>query len=477
MQLSRNQTITVFTCVYVLVRLLSFLTWNHPLLNNIIALIIIGVFAVTTFKNPERGWLILVGEFLLDGAGHFFEFSGLILRTWFMGIFALSWLWQYRHKQPYHIYLPRHILISLLIFGIFLVFAIVRGLYFGHLLIPVLQDAMLYAFLLLLFPAVDYYKHHIKTYLSLLYAFIIGSSLFSLITLAIYASGIGVLPDTYYHWFRNVASGKITDLGNHFFRIVLPEHLLLVPISIGLVSLLLLNLKQKRIWLFLFLALWTVAINFTRMYFLALVPGFLILAYKQSFKRWILVSTLSAVCLVGMFLVTHTLVSRGTSFGLDLIGIRAAGVVAPEQEVSGAIRIALLPDIIKTIRTHPWLGSGLSTEVHFVHPITKELQSRTQFDWGYLELLAELGIIGTVAYLTTLSTTIYAVWQRVRAKETLLSHKILYQGLVGGAVSLSVINSTTPALFQGFGVLFFVFLMVQIHEEHTEKPSLSSATV
>jgi hypothetical protein len=34
--------------------------------------------------------------------------------------------------------------------------------------------------------------------------------------------------------------------------------------------------------------------------------------------------------------------------------------------------------------------------------------------------------------------------------------------LLAGAISLFIINITTPALFQGFGILYFVFILVII---------------
>ncbi|HBV58325.1 MAG TPA: hypothetical protein DEB73_03655, partial [Candidatus Magasanikbacteria bacterium] len=170
------------------------------------------------------------------------------------------------------------------------------------------------------------------------------------------------------------------------------------------------------------------------------------------------------------FISTHFIASRGQSTGLELLGVRMVGVTAPVDELSGAIRMALLPDIWRTIKLHPWMGSGLGTTVSFVHPVTKILETRTQFDWGYLEMLAELGILGTLAYLIflliilcSLAHLAYSATGQFNAPGPLL------RGLLAGGAALFVINITTPALFQGFGVLYFAFvlcLVIQLSYDH-----------
>ncbi|MEK7190009.1 MAG: hypothetical protein AAB666_03475, partial [Patescibacteria group bacterium] len=153
--------------------------------------------------------------------------------------------------------------------------------------------------------------------------------------------------------------------------------------------------------------------------------------------------------------------SRGQSMGWELLGVRMGGVTAPTDELSGAIRMALLPDIWRTIKLRPWLGSGLGTTVSFVHPVTKVLEIRPQFDWGYLEMLAELGILGTLAYVIFLLIILYSLARVAYSAVGLAnSSNPLLKGLLAGGAALFAINITTPALFQGFGVLYFVFVLV-----------------
>jgi O-antigen ligase len=166
----------------------------------------------------------------------------------------------------------------------------------------------------------------------------------------------------------------------------------------------------------------------------------------------------------------HTIVSRGKSSGLELIGLRASGITTPSRDISGAIRLALLPDILHSIKKHPWLGSGLSTTVTFVNPVTNSQETRTQFDWGYLEMITELGILGTVAYLVLLSAILYNLTNRRHQQWNTI---IRGRGLAAGLVALGIINLTTPALFQGFGVVFIVYCIVWYHPVYSNADSKS----
>ncbi|MCX6780650.1 MAG: O-antigen ligase family protein [Candidatus Magasanikbacteria bacterium] len=154
-----------------------------------------------------------------------------------------------------------------------------------------------------------------------------------------------------------------------------------------------------------------------------------------------------------MFFSFHFVASRGQSIGLELLGVRVSGISAPTSDVSGAIRLALLPDIIRHIKARPLLGSGLGTTITYLDPVTQTNQIRTQFDWGYLQMITDLGILGTIAYLAFL---IIIMYQFSRAHH----NSPFARGLIAGAIALFVINITTPALFQGFGVLYFAFLIV-----------------
>lgn len=432
--------------VYALVRALSFFLIEHTLASGIIATVIVLAFSWMCWKDISLGWKLLVLELLLDGAGHFFELGGLLLRTWLLGAFAIVWLIQKNRARAFP--LPNKRLLAVLcVFTIVCIGAIVNGAVRGNSPLYIAQDVILYLFITLLFPALDSDIHWQPLYDSAFKVFIIGSAIFSALTLALYSSGQFVLQDRYYHWFRDIAAGKITDLGSHFFRVVNAEHILFVPIILVLIALLIKNSHDKKLWGLLAAALFVITINFTRIYFLALAVGAVLLFSRTHWRVWFKTCGLTIVLALVIFLGTHLVASRGTSLGLELIGIRVGGAVAP-TDPSAAIRRALLPDIKAHIAGRPLIGSGLGTEISYSDPATGEIITRTQFDWGYFEMITELGAVGTLAFLALLVLII-------RQFTTAHPHE---RGLTAGAWSFFITNITTPALFQGFGVLFFAYL-------------------
>lgn len=437
---------------YILIRALSFITYFHPWANQLIAAGLIITFSYFCFKNLKLAWLLLLTELLIDGAGHFFELQGLLLRTWLLGIFGLIWLIKKSRNRDFK--LPaRSIFISLITLGLVICGAMINGYFSGHSTTIIIQDALLFAFLGLLFPAIEWKEDSVKPLNIITKVWIIGSALFSIITFAWYSSGFGVLRDSYYHWFRNIAAGKITDLGQHFFRIVLPEHELIIPVILILAAFLIWNkniqTNRTKLWGFMLVCLAILTLNFSRIYFAALALGFLFLFSKKLFKQWFTVSAICAVSIILIFFGLHLTASRGQSIGLELLGLRAAGANL-QTDTSGAIRLAILPDALRQIQARPWFGSGLGATVTYVDPATHLSVTRSQFDWGYLEMLAELGIVGTLIFLIFYSTVLY---QLAKLKTP------LGRGLLAGGFSLLLINVTMPVLFHGFGILYIILLI------------------
>jgi len=454
--LSNRAIIFGLIIFYALIRVASFLTFDNTLAQGIISALLVLAYLCICVKNISLAWIVLISEILLDGSGRFFEFNQLILRTWFLAIFAIVWLIKKAHSQDKLKLPPKNVLVTMVIFGLFLTYSIINGFLCRHAPLQIVQDAMLYLFFLLIFPALDYTEIFKPIYASLSKVFTIGTAIFSVITLFLYSTGIFIIMNPYYHWFRNVAGGKITDMGQGFFRIVLPEHLLIIPIFLVLTAYLIRKPKSKYLWGLLLCAGGALALNFTRIYFVGLAVGLLALVYRENFWQWLKFCALTVGCIILLFFSFNLIASRGQSMGLNLVGIKAAGISQPSSDVSGAIRKALLPDIFRTIKNSPLLGSGLGTTVTYVDPVTKETQTRTQFDWGYLEMITELGIIGTLAYLALLCVIMLNLFHIISAS----NESQLAKGLLAGAVALFIINITTPALFQGFGVIYFVLLIV-----------------
>ena len=90
-----------------------------------------------------------------------------------------------------------------------------------------------------------------------------------------------------------------------------------------------------------------------------------------NLKNWFFVSATIIGLLIGIFISTSLIASHGISYGQHIFGYKISGTKAPASDISGAIRLAMLPDIKKTITSHPFFGSGLATKVSYIDPQTK----------------------------------------------------------------------------------------------------------
>jgi O-antigen ligase len=252
---------------------------------------------------------------------------------------------------------------------------------------------------------------------------------------------------TYYHWFRDVALGKITELPFYFYRLVLNEHLLLVPAMLYFAWRVLKREAQKYEYGILAASLFILSISVTRIYILALGAGLVTLATRHEWKRWLVVCAGILASFVGIFTFVHLAASRGQSLGWELFGVRLQSIVTPAIEDSALSRLLLLPKILEKIKAHPLLGTGLGDTVTVYSPVFKANITTPHFDWGYLEILAELGLLGGVAWLTFLYRIGARLWATTRPA---WQHAAL--------ASILVINLTSPALFHALGIVLLVLL-------------------
>jgi len=453
------QTYTLFGIFFAL-RFLSFVLTGHQLIQGFVVFALIMILGIAYFKNQQYAWMIILGEIFLGGSGHFFEFFGLSVRTTLILTFLLLWIFftLLNPERSAVLRLPHRIYTLFVpLFAIIMVSAIV-GLVYGNPHDFVIQDLVPYIFLFLLMPSFHLFKSAKIQYffVRLMLVFLIGSALFALMTFVMYSTEIAVLHQPFYQWFRDVAMGKITEITPFFYRIVLPEHLLIAPGVLIIMSLLMRDEKHHPMWriLYMFGAL-ILALNLSRAYLLGLFAGTIILLYKHTFKRWIKEAVWAAAMFMLIFIGVNAISSGGSQFGLDILGLRASSLVDPSIEQSSTTRLALLPPIFDLIREHPVIGNGLGSTISYSDPITNNYTKTKHMDWGYLEMIAELGIVGLLYFLILVGFVLFEFYKKIYLSS---DYHDFHVGLIAGFVSLMIINITTPALFHVFGIFYLIFM-------------------
>lgn len=469
------QTLALFVGYFVF-RALSFVLAPHPIVQGVLVFILVIAFAGLYFKDLILAWQALLAEIFLGGAGHFLELGGLSLRTVLIGTFLLLWVLHHasNSKLSSHLHMDKRVGVPLLIFACYLLFALFNGFHSGHEVIPMIRDLTPFAFFLLIFPFHQLFHNPEAQsfFVRLFIVYLLATALFLTVLYFLYSYGVLEIHEPFYNWFRDINAGKITDMGNGFFRIVEPSHLLIVPIILFISSLLLKNEKHNIMWrVLIFAALVILSINLSRIYILALGVGWFVLLYKHSIQRWIGLGIITLLMFLGIF-TGLSLTSAGNTLGWELFGVRLASVAYPSIETSSLTRMTLLPPIIEKIEKAPIQGHGLGATVTFIDPRTNAEVTTHQFDWGYLEIIAELGSLGLILFLVIFFETIAML---IRHVQQLDNFHDFHVGLLAGVIALLVINITSPALFHVFGILFLVFLMIVGIQHHSTVDDIITA--
>lgn len=456
--------------LYFGIRLVSYLLAPHPVVQGILVFCIVLAFAVLYFRDPVLAWQTLLIELFLGGSGHYLELADLSLRTVLMITFVVLWgLHMLSNTALSHaLHIDKRIALPLGLFAVYAVFAGINGINNGHGITPVLRDLTPFGFFVLLFPFQQLFHNHQARALviRLFIVYLLGTAIFLTVLLFLYSQGILEIHEPFYKWFRDVNVGKITDMKNGFFRIVEPSHLLIVPVILFVSSLLMKPEKHHPMWrVLLVAALIILSINLSRMYLLALGVGWLVLLYKHHIHRWFTRGIITLVLLLTIFTGLSLVASNGATLGWELLGIRLVSVTNPAIETSSATRLALLPSIANQISSAPLFGVGPGATVSYIDPVSYTTKTTNQFDWGYFEMIAEFGAIGTFLYLWLIGTTIYLF---VRHIQQLRNYHDFHVGLLAGLISILAINLTVPALFHVLGVIYLIFLIgIAVQHQNT----------
>ncbi|MFA6427387.1 MAG: O-antigen ligase family protein [Candidatus Magasanikbacteria bacterium] len=446
------------------IRIISFYTSEQPYIQGFLVFCVMMLLGLTFFKSPSTAWGLIMMELFLGGSGHMLEFFGLSLRTVMILVFLFLWIIYSltTRESELKVFFTHNLYLVLVPMALFIVFSFFVGMAHGHAVRNIIQDAIPFVFFLLFLPAY-YLFNNDKTkelFIRLIGVFIISSALFSLYTFTLFSTGLSKLHGQYYTWFRDVAMGKITEVTPFFYRVVTPEHLLIPLIVLIICSLLMKNEKHHNMWRFLFIMCSVVLmLNFSRAYLLGIAVGFLFLLYKHTFKRWIIVSVWNATIMVLIFMSINILFSFGKSLGLEIVGIRLGSFVNPTMEVSTNTRIALLEPIFNIIEDHPFIGNGIGSSFSYLNPYTNTTLITRNYDWGYLEMWAELGILGAIWFIILIAVLIFELIKKIR--EVSDFHD-LYVGLLAGIIAILIMNVTTPVLFHVLGIFYLAFVMAFI---------------
>lgn len=433
-----------------MLRIFCFYFAPGSVFNSLLSALVILLVGYFLMRQNHLAWYLVAAELLLGGNGNFLELFNISLRTWLLVTTSITWFLQNLANKTLlkNLTQQRYYLWPAVLLLITATLGSIHGWLNGH-GANTFKDLLPYGYFFYFFPFKELVsKSEFKTFaLSLLNGFVIGSFIFTFFTFILFNTGLELLQGGYYHWFRDIAGGKITDLGLNFYRVVLNEHLLLIPALLVFIIRIIKNSANKIDYILMFLLLSVLAINLTRIFVLALILCLLFILVSQKFsKKSLAWFVATPVLFFTIFTTTHLLATHFKSLGWELFGLRLQSIVSPGIEDSSLSRLLILPVIETKLNNHPILGWGLGDNFTVFSPVLKNNITTTQYDWGWLEIWVELGLIGLLAW-------IYLAY-------SLIKHllKQYYLQSASAILAISIITITSPAIFHVLGVCLITYL-------------------
>ncbi len=446
--------LAVYLGFFFAIRATSFLFADAHIVQALIVAFLCTALASLYYIDRDTAIFLLVAELLLGGNGQYIELFGLSLRSALFITFLIVWVLHLISSRTHRseIYMPHRLLYILLPAAIGIIIGVIRGIVLGNGVVPVLQDALPFAYFLIIPPFYHMIvrKQFQKELAALIVSFILGTLVWEILLFILFATGMSAIHDPFYSWLRDAGAQKITDMGNGFFRIVSPSHLL-VPLIITIIYSLKLHAKKRALWYLIIPLLIILLLDLSRAYILCTIVGYFFLFRKSYAKDWLLVGLISCGIGITLFLLLNLSASAGRSTGIELLTNRISSFSTPSIEESTYTRMAILPYAWEAITEHPLFGHGLGTAITFPNPLSGIQITTRQIDWGILELWIELGLFGLVSMLLLVSAIVYALYQHIRFAH---HNRSVDRGIIAALLTLCVLTIFGPGLFHVYGVLF-----------------------
>lgn len=488
-----NDNLVYIALVIMLVELFSFLGHLYEVFNILGWVSIVVITAYLTFKDLRWGLFIAIAELVIGSQGYLFfidfGFYKLSLRLGIFIVIFLIWLFKYFKPGQWIKFITRDKLTqSVLMFGLIIMWGVLNGLMKNNAPTEVFLDfnGYLYWCLLPIFIQVFKDKENIVLFLQVLFAGVFVSTFKVLGLLYFFSHKFYYLLPDLYTWVRDTRVAEIAQMPGGFSRIFLQSQIYsLFTFFIIIFLLCVCKNKMKKIMIFkqenefvsliivFVLAITSIVISFSRSIWFGGLAGFiflifLIIKYFKEFKReWLkiflfaLVSTIVSVTI--LFITVKVPFPQSTgAFNVGMLQDRFSSI---ENEAAVSSRWNLLPVLANKSLEHPLLGSGFGTRVEYKSEDPRNvtidnpegIYSTFTFEWGYLDTITEIGLLGLAVLITIIVLIFIKGFQAIKAEDIELRN--VSGGLLVAFFALLITHFFTPYLNHPLGIGFLMVLI------------------
>ncbi|MDP2683862.1 MAG: O-antigen ligase family protein [bacterium] len=493
-----NKFKLVFLLV-IIVELLSFWANYYELINYISFFLITGVTLILSIKKISWGFWIVCTELIIGSFGQLFAINVENFNISIRLAIFLSLMIAY----IYHVYKTKQIpfikskLWKYFIFlFIFLIIGLLLGLSNGNIAKDVFYDFNGFLYFGLIFVAFTVVKDwsQINSFLQILYASVLAMT-FKTLFLVFYFSHVfdEALISLVYKWIRNTRVGEISQILDNYYRIFFQSHIWAV-IAFVIVLTYLIYIKKSEIdkknyiwsWIILVASSLNIIISFSRSFWLALFITLLLMMLFFYFKEKFRFKKLLNISAILLFVVIFDLIlitgivniklplSSGSGDSVSVATL-IKNRVSDSGEAAVTSRYELLDPLITKFLKNPITGSGFGTTVTYDtdDPRSKGLYTTYSFEWGYLDIIVKIGVLGLLVYLLF----IYKIFKLgiTALKQTFTKDAYaLILGLLFSLILIITTHITTPYLNHPLGIFLIIIASAIFYinqKSETNKPT------
>jgi len=480
-----GKTFKITFCLLIIAEVLSLIGCTFPVVNTLVFfLLTLTALAISLWKIEYGLWIILA-ELVIGSKGYLFsleigEFSVSIRLALFSVVFISWFVYALRNKK--FIFRKTEYFWPFVVFLGFLGLALIIGYLNKNELKNIFFDwnGYLYFGLIFIFFEVINNWSKISRLMQVIFASVAVMALKTLFLVFYFAHQADeYLVRSVYRWVRVTGVGEITQFSEDFYRIFFQSHIYaLIAFMITFLLIILLARKTwlkknyRITWLLLIFSSTTLIISFSRSFWLALVVTLLIIFIYLIVKEKFSWKRISKIIIVMMVIIILELGLINFLVNIKLPGSEGSGTstaslikerITTTEEAALGSRFELLKPLVSRSLKSPIWGSGFGSTVTYqtLDPRTKEKNggwyTTYSFEWGYLDIMLKMGILGLSAYLYFL----WIIFKKgvVILKNTSSNQKEIYVftlGVLFSLLSLVIIHFTTPYLNHPLGICFIM---------------------
>ncbi len=486
-----------------LVELLSFFSFQYPIIAPYVFAVVALAALVVTIKNLEWGIWIVFAELVIGSFGKILVLPvgdwQLPIRMVLWAIVMAVWLVQaikakriaFSHSQLFKPYL---------ILAVVLGWGIVWGIWRGNGLWAIFFDVNNYLYFALVFPVYEILTRRGKACLAQIGTVIASAiawlSIKTILLFYIFSHELFVLQDVLYAWSRKMQLAEITNIDPNAIisRIFIQSQIwILFGLFVALGYVFCHSGAERsgaiesrngsyrpsasRMTLILSVLLSSALImSFSRSFWLAglasliIFCGALLFILREKFKRVLFFGAASAGIIGLAILLTFAVAKFPFPPGIsssDFLKNRASQF----KEAAANSRVAQIRPLLTAIAKHPAVGSGFGTAGTYQSQDPRVLKNHpdgwyttTAFELGWLEMWLKIGLLGVGAYLYLLCQIVKAGWKKFGSFGYNSGHSDRYIILGGlfGLMAVVVTHGLSPYLNHplGIGVVVLVSVLV-----------------